>query len=73
MTAKQTLEKEFELISEELTKRYNALGMRASGRWEREKEVKINEEKNRLRATILGAQYTEQLEYGRGPCSGKGG
>ena len=73
MTAKQTLEKEFELISEELTKRYDALGMRASGRWERGKKVDIKEEKDRLRAIISGEKYTEQLEYGRGPSGGKGG
>ncbi len=73
MTTAEVLKKEFDLISKELTEKYDQLGMRASGRWEREKEVKIKESGTRLVGTIWGASYTGALEFGRGPTKGKGG
>lgn len=57
------LEKEFELIKQDLIAKHIELGMPASGNWERSLVVEVQ----RLKATITGAPYTEQLVNGREP------
>ena len=52
---------EFELIKQDLIKRYNEKGMRASGNFESSLEIK----KNNNSVELWGANYTEQLESGR--------
>ena len=66
------LKKEFEKISKDLTKKYDQLGMRASGRWDREKEVVIKDQINHLVGTIWGLEYTGALQFGRGPSKKAG-
>tara|TARA_R110002012_G_scaffold190633_1_gene358210 strand:- start:19060 stop:19524 length:465 start_codon:yes stop_codon:yes gene_type:complete len=57
------LEKEFESLKQDLIAKHIELGMPASGNWERSLVVEVQ----RLKATITGAPYTEQLVNGRGP------
>lgn len=61
-TTKEILDIEFEKLKRDLIVEYDTLGMRASGEFERELEVRSEP----LQATLLGAQHSEQLEYGRG-------
>ncbi len=56
---------EFELIKQDLIKRYNEKGMRASGNFESSLEIRQKENG----VELWGANYTEQLESGR--SSGK--
>lgn len=64
MNSTSFLNKEFEAIRKDLIIRYNELGMRASGDFEKA-EVLIDEKQTKLSASILGQKYTEQLVYGR--------
>jgi hypothetical protein len=65
MNYKDIILSEFELIKQDLIKRYNEKGMRASGNFESSLEIK--EKENGVE--LWGANYTEQLESGR--SSGK--
>jgi hypothetical protein len=51
----------------ELIQNYDALGLRASGNWANQLEVKPATTGPDIKAGILGADYTEQLENGRRP------
>lgn len=57
------LNKEFELLKDELIAKHDELGMRASGKFASELEVKTTDTK----AQLLGVPYTEFLIDGRGP------
>lgn len=57
------LTKEFESIKGDLIKKYDELGMRASGSFEEGLEVVTTQNK----VTLLGYDYSEQLEKGREP------
>tara|TARA_R110002167_G_scaffold81296_2_gene222669 strand:+ start:4291 stop:4758 length:468 start_codon:yes stop_codon:yes gene_type:complete len=59
----QILSDEFEQIRFDLIKRYDELGMRASGDFEKSLEVK----QNKLSAELWGNHYIEQLVNGREP------
>lgn len=59
--SKRTLSIEFESLKDDLIKAYDAKGMRASGQWANALEVVV--EPNR--ATLLGLDYSQQLETGR--------
>lgn len=59
----QILADEFEAIKFDLIKRYDELGMRASGDFEKGLEVR----QNKLSAELWGNHYIEQLVNGRGP------
>ena len=67
MTTAEILEREFESIKDDLIKRHNELGMKASGLWESELNVEISESDSTTIATLSGLNYTEQLVYGRKP------
>ena len=51
----------------ELIENYDALGLRASGNWAEQLEVKPANQGPDIKAGILGADYTQQLENGRRP------
>lgn len=57
-----------ELISE-LKTNYNQLGLKASGRWEKELEQKVEVTSAGYKGSILGMDYTYWLENGRGKTS----
>ena len=57
----EILKDEFEQIKQELIKRHDELGMRASGQWANSLEVK----QSGLGVKLFGLKYSEQLEYGR--------
>lgn len=59
--ATEILKEEFEFIKNDLIKRYDEKGMRASGDWANSLEVQASG----LSVKLLGLSYSEQLEYGR--------
>ena len=59
------LKREFDKLSDDLTKKYDALGMRASGKWDRGKEVEVKESGSLTSGKITGFKYSEQLQFGR--------
>lgn len=61
------LKKEFDKLSDDLTKRHIELGMRSSGNWAQEKIVEASEGGSVLTARIEAPKYTEQLQFGRKP------
>lgn len=61
--ATQILEREFEAIRVDLIKKYDELGMRASGQWANTLETRVSG----LTAKLFGQSYTEQLVFGRKP------
>lgn len=63
------LTEEFEKLKADLIKKYDELDMRASGHFTTSLEVEISGTK----ALLWGADYSEQLEHGRGPNSGQSG
>lgn len=65
MTTKQILDDEFKLLKEDLIKKYQELGMRASGKWADSLERSLTD----TNAKIIGEDYTNQLVSGRRPGS----
>ena len=61
------LQKELEKLSADLTERYEQLGMRASGKFDREKTVTVSETNTGVKGKIEGALHTTQLQFGRRP------
>lgn len=59
--ATSILKEEFDLIKLDLIKKYDELGMRASGDWASSLEVQVRG----LSARLVGVKYSEQLEFGR--------
>ena len=55
------MELEFESLKNDLIKEYDALGMRASGKFADELVVEVGVDNVKL----IGEKYAEQLEYGR--------
>jgi len=70
MDTGKMLFEEFEKLKEDLIKKYDELGMRASGNFEASLEVEITKNKANL---TTSARYAEQLEYGRGTNTGQSG
>ena len=58
---------ELDKLSADLTAKYDELGMRASGKWEREKTVEVSQSGSVISGKIEGMKYTEQLQFGRRP------
>jgi hypothetical protein len=52
-----------------LIRNYRRLGLRASGRWEKELETKQTNQGAKYTAAIEGMNYTQWIENGRGPNS----
>lgn len=63
MNAKHILDNEFKLLQEDLIKKYQELGMRASGKWADSLERSSTD----TNAKIIGEDYTNQLVSGRRP------
>jgi len=63
MSSEEILKIEFDKLREDILARYNALGLRASGRFERELENKTTG----LTGLLVGSHYTEYLVNGRPP------
>lgn len=61
MSIEDVLKAEFKLLAEELIELYDKKGMRASGKFADDTEVKTSE----LSAQLLSAQHAQQLETGR--------
>lgn len=57
------LKEHLEDIKKDLVKKYDELGMRASGQWEQSLELNVTG----LKGVISGQPYTEQLVNGRPP------
>lgn len=62
---KDILTEEFTKLRQDIVDLYYKKGMFASGRFEQEAEVIVED----YSARIMGVNYTEQLEYGRGKSS----
>ena len=58
---------EMNVTKDLIAKSYNAKGLRASGKFERSLEVKIEQTDRSIKAKILGAYHTQFLQNGRGP------
>jgi len=68
----EILKTELDKLSADLTKRYEELGMRASGKWDKEKTVEVSEKGSVISGKIEGLEYTGALEGGRSPTTKKG-
>jgi hypothetical protein len=69
MTQKETIEQWTANKAMDLIKNYDSLGLRASGKWAKDIETKIEEKGLNYRVTFLGSAYTQQLVSGRRPNS----
>ena len=58
---------EIEKLRTDLIKKYNDLGMRASGEWEKQLDTVIEITESNIKATFFGLDYTEYLVKGRTP------
>lgn len=65
----QTFKRELESLIVDLIKKYDQLGMRASGNWARMLEQTVNRSAGKLTGTIRGASYTKNLVEGVPPGS----
>ena len=65
MTLYDAMKLFLEGVKTDLAANYNRMGLRASGQWERELEVQVEQIPSGLRGRILGADYTWYLEHGR--------
>jgi hypothetical protein len=70
MTIENFLKGEFDILGQEFIKKYDDLGMRASGEWADTLESKVEKKGESLFVAQIWAQdYTEQLVDGRKPGS----
>ncbi len=65
MTTDDILKAEFEIIKEDLIKKHNELGMRASGNWEKSLEINHTQSSGKSNTKVIDEKYTEYLVYGR--------
>lgn len=59
--------KELDLLKEDLIKKYDELGMRASGKWGDAVDYFVEKTETNIKAIFLGLDYTEYLTKGRTP------
>lgn len=67
MTTRETIEQWTSETAMDLISNYTKLGLKASGRWGRDLETKIEESGTKYKITFLGSHYTQQLVSGRQP------
>ncbi len=67
MTTPEILQEEFDSLKSDLIQRHRDLGMKASGLWESELAIEIEQSDGRMTARLYGLSYTEQLVFGRKP------
>lgn len=60
-----SFEQEIESLKQDLIKKYNNLGMKASGEWERQLEYFVKYTEKIVLVEYLGLNYTEYLTKGR--------
>ena len=65
MTTVEIVENWNKEIESGLKANYKRLGLRASGKWERELDTEVQTTSTGVRSTIYGMNYTEQLSIGR--------
>ena len=58
---------EMNVTKDLIAKSYNAKGLKASGKFERSLEVKIEQTSDGIKAKILGAYHTQFMQNGRRP------
>lgn len=61
----EILHKELEALKDDLIRRYEELGMKASGAWEQSLQVQTDEVAGLLKGTISGEGYTYYMQHGR--------
>lgn len=67
MTIKETISEWLGETQELMVKKYDELGFRASGDWEKSLENEVIEGSGKYTGTISGANYTYWMEHGRKP------
>jgi hypothetical protein len=65
MSIRDTIEKWVNKTRMDLIANYRRLGLRASGRWERDLESKVKERSTGWRITFLGSKYSQYMISGR--------
>jgi len=65
MTVKQTISEWLDESQSLMVDRYNALGFRASGNWEKSLSTEVTESAGKYHGKLEGANYTYWLEHGR--------
>jgi hypothetical protein len=65
-TIDNILKYELDLVVKDIIADYDRKKMRASGNFEKSLEVQVESNQNIIKGKILGAQYAEQLNSGRG-------
>lgn len=63
----ELIEAEFDQTQKDLVAQYRALGLRASGAYERSLESRVTEQGENINAVIKGAEHVRFMEEGRGP------
>lgn len=63
----------FDLLKSDILKEYDAQRLKASGKFERLLEINIKSQDNKIKGVLLGANYAEQLDRGRGKTKASGG
>jgi hypothetical protein len=66
MTIREKIQGWLDETQELMVQKYNDLGLRASGDWEKGLSGKISESGSKYTATIEGNHYTWYMEHGRG-------
>ena len=67
MTIREQIEQWLQRLQQDLTDNYGKMGLKVSGKWEKDLETFIDERSQGFHFGIKGASYTYQLEHGRGP------
>lgn len=61
----EILRKELEVLKEDLIRRHEELGMRASGAWQQSLQVSANGVAGLLKGAVSGLDYTYYMQHGR--------
>lgn len=67
MNPRQVLNNEANMLIDDFIRVYDSKGMRASGRWAESLRQEVEVTETNLKMSILGEDYTQQLESGRRP------
>lgn len=65
MSTKQTIQSWADETKKSLIANYLKLGLKASGKWEKELESNVEEKGTEYRITLLGSSYSQQIVSGR--------
>lgn len=67
-SAKEILQEEMEALAKDIVKEYDRLGLRASGKFEKEIEAQATDKGGK----VLGSFHSTFMRFGRGPTRGTG-